>query len=112
MVAAGMVKSSQFPSLRSTRLQICCAAKQETVQKVVEIVKKQLALPADTELTPESKFSALGADSLDTVEIVMELEDAFGISVEEENSQNITTVREVADLIEKLVEKKDGSAAA
>lgn len=42
-------------------------AKPETVQKVCEIVKKQLALPAESELTPESKFAALGADSLDTV---------------------------------------------
>lgn len=42
-------------------------AQPETVQKVVDIVKKQLALPPDSELTPETKFSALGADSLDTV---------------------------------------------
>lgn len=42
-------------------------AKPETVQKVCEIVKKQLALSDETELTPESKFAALGADSLDTV---------------------------------------------
>lgn len=40
------------------------------------------------------------------VEIVMELEEKFGISVEEESSQNITTVQEAADLIEKLVQKK------
>lgn len=42
-------------------------AKPETVQKVCDIVRKQLALPPETELTPQSKFSALGADSLDTV---------------------------------------------
>lgn len=36
----------------------------------------------------------------------MHLEEVFGISVEEESSQNITTVQEAADLIEKLVEKK------
>lgn len=42
-------------------------AKPETVEKVCEIVKKQLALPADSTVTGESKFSALGADSLDTV---------------------------------------------
>lgn len=40
------------------------------------------------------------------VEIVMGLEEEFGISVEEESSQNITTVQEAADLIEKLVQKK------
>ncbi|KAJ4711489.1 Acyl carrier protein [Melia azedarach] len=105
MVTMGWRKNS-FPSLKTNRFRVCCSAKPETVQKVCEIVRKQLALPAETELTSESKFSALGADSLDTVEIVMSLEEEFGISVEEESSQNITTVQEAADLIEKLVEKK------
>lgn len=45
-------------------------AKPETVQKVCDIVKKQLALAEDTTITGESKFSALGADSLDTVFIL------------------------------------------
>ncbi|KAI4378902.1 hypothetical protein MLD38_016321 [Melastoma candidum] len=95
------------PSLTSRRgLKICCAAKPETVDKVCKIVKKQLALPDDSSLSGESKFSALGADSLDTVEIVMGLEEEFGISVEEESAQAITTVQEAADMIEKLIEKK------
>ncbi|KAF5743658.1 acyl carrier protein 1 chloroplastic [Tripterygium wilfordii] len=97
------------PASKTVRLQVSCAAKPETVQKVCEIVRKQLALPPESELTPESKFSALGADSLDTVEIVMGLEEEFDISVEEENSQNITTVQEAADLIDKLVQKKAGA---
>lgn len=42
-------------------------AKPETVEKVCKIVRKQLALTDESELTPESKFAALGADSLDTV---------------------------------------------
>lgn len=42
-------------------------AKPETVQKVCNIVKKQLALADGTDVTGESKFAALGADSLDTV---------------------------------------------
>ncbi|GMN49351.1 hypothetical protein TIFTF001_018521 [Ficus carica] len=105
MVSLGWAKNG-FPSLRTSRFRVSCAAKPETVQKVCDIVRKQLALPAETELTPESKFSALGADSLDTVEIVMSLEEEFGISVEEESSQNITTIQEAADLIEKFVESK------
>ncbi|KAM7475787.1 hypothetical protein LguiB_023030 [Lonicera macranthoides] len=98
--------SGGFPSLRTSSFRISCSAKPETVQKVCEIVRKQLALPPEVELTPDSKFSALGADSLDTVEIVMGLEEEFGIGVEEDNSQNITTVQEAADLIHKLVQKK------
>ena len=46
---------------------VCVQAKQETVDKVCEIVRKQLALPADKEITPQTTFTDLGADSLDTV---------------------------------------------
>ncbi|XP_075497457.1 acyl carrier protein 1, chloroplastic-like [Primulina tabacum] len=84
---------------------VSCAAKPETVSKVCEIVRKQLALPADRDVTGDSKFATLGADSLDTVEIVMGLEEEFGISVEEESAQSITTVQDAADLIEKLMAK-------
>ncbi len=69
-------------------------------------MRKQLALPDDSEVTGESKFSTLGADSLDTVEIVMGLEEEFGISVEEESAQTIATVQDAADLIEQLIENK------
>eukprot|EP00258_Populus_trichocarpa_P023598 XP_024439617.1 acyl carrier protein 1, chloroplastic isoform X1 [Populus trichocarpa] len=95
-------------SMPARRLRVSCAqAKPETIDKVCEIVKKQLALSDEIPVTGESKFTTLGADSLDTVEIVMGLEEAFGISVEEESAQSIATVQDAADLIEKLVEKKD-----
>ncbi|XP_023537926.1 acyl carrier protein 1, chloroplastic-like [Cucurbita pepo subsp. pepo] len=97
-----------FSSRRLQSLQISCAAKPETVEKVSKIVKKQLALPDDSTVNGESKFSTLGADSLDTVEIVMGLEEEFGISVEEESAQSITTVQEAADMIEDLILKKSG----
>ncbi|CAN4106205.1 unnamed protein product [Withania somnifera] len=104
------IKGISFPSLRLKPVTRCftinCAAKPETVDKVCEIVKKQLALPGDSVVNGESKFAALGADSLDTVEIVMGLEEAFGITVEEENAQTIATVQDAADLIEDLVAKK------
>ncbi|KAL3812789.1 hypothetical protein ACJIZ3_014057 [Penstemon smallii] len=95
--------SQRLPALR---FRVSCAAKPETVKKVVEIVRKQLALPDDRDVNGESKFATLGADSLDTVEIVMGLEEEFGISVEEENAQSITTVQDAANLIEQLLEKK------
>ena len=91
---------------RALRFRVSCAAKPETVAKVCEIVKEQLSLTAGTSVCGESKLSALGADSLDTVEIVMALEESFGITVEEENAQTIVTVQDAADLIEKLVEEK------
>ncbi|GMI84605.1 acyl carrier protein 2 [Hibiscus trionum] len=88
------------------RLQISCAAKKETVDKVCEVVRKQLAIEDDVPITGESTFLDLGADSLDTVEIVMGLEEEFGITVEEDNAQSITTVQDAADLIEGLCSKK------
>ncbi|KAK6147973.1 hypothetical protein DH2020_018885 [Rehmannia glutinosa] len=105
LVSFGWGKTGGFPCIRTSRLQIC-AAKPETVEKVSDIVRKQLALSPETQLTPQTKFTELGADSLDTVEIVMGLEEEFDISVEEENSENITTIQEAADLIDKLVDKK------
>lgn len=94
-------------SLRSapSRLHICYAAKPETVEKVCSIVRKQLALTDDKVVTGETSFVELGADSLDTVEIVMGLEEEFGITIEEERAQNISKVQEAADLIEDLVVK-------
>lgn len=97
-------------SRRSLRFRVFCAAKPEMVTKVMEIVKQQLALKDDANLTPESKFTDFGADSLDTVEIVMALEEEFKITVEEDNAQSITTIQEAADLIDKLV-GEEGKAA-
>ncbi|KAJ6928886.1 acyl carrier protein 1 [Populus alba x Populus x berolinensis] len=93
-------------SVPARSLRVSCAAKPETVEKVCEIVKKQLALADGTTVTGESKFTTLGADSLDTVEIVMGLEEAFGISVEEESAQSIATVQDAADLIESSSRRK------
>ncbi|KAK7292321.1 hypothetical protein RIF29_08099 [Crotalaria pallida] len=104
------IKGRAFPSItlqpRVPHFQVTCAAKPETVEKVCHIVKKQLALPTDSSVTGESTFAGLGADSLDTVEIVMGLEEEFGISVEEESAQTITTVQEAADMIDKLLETR------
>uniref|UniRef100_A0A2K1ZK51 Carrier domain-containing protein n=1 Tax=Populus trichocarpa TaxID=3694 RepID=A0A2K1ZK51_POPTR len=65
-------------------------AKPETADKGREIVKKQWALSTDSPVTGASKFAALGADSLDTVEVVMGLEEEFGIGVGEEHCYRST----------------------
>ncbi|KAL9235093.1 hypothetical protein vseg_009888 [Gypsophila vaccaria] len=90
------------PALRVT----CAAAKPETVEKVINIVKSQLALKDDVAVTGETKFTDLGADSLDTVEIVMQLEENFDISVNEDSAQTIATIDDAASLIEELTSKK------
>ncbi|KAF0917930.1 hypothetical protein E2562_021646 [Oryza meyeriana var. granulata] len=103
---------ASFPSIRlqpvPKRFQaLSCSAKQDTIDKVCEIVKNQLAVAEGTTITGETKFVDLGADSLDTVEIVMGLEEAFQITVDESSAQVIQTVEDAASLIDKLVAEKD-----
>lgn len=54
---------------------------------------------ASPQVAPEAKFVDLGADSLDTVEIMMALEEKFDIQLDEEGAEKISTVQEAADLI-------------
>ncbi|KAG7624079.1 ACP-like superfamily [Arabidopsis thaliana x Arabidopsis arenosa] len=93
-------------SIPSRRLSVSCAAKQETIEKVSAIVKKQLSLTPDKKVVAETKFADLGADSLDTVEIVMGLEEEFNIQMAEEKAQKIATVEQAAELIEELINEK------
>lgn len=65
-----------------------------------------LPLPLPTQVDAESKFVDLGADSLDTVEIMMALEEKFDIQLDEEGAEKISTVQEAADLIADQVEAK------
>jgi len=67
--------------------------------KVKSIIANRLAVTED-QITPEAKFMEdLGADSLDTVELVMEFEEEFGISVPDEDSEKLTTVGKVFEYI-------------
>lgn len=67
-------------------------------EKLVSYAVKQLELSAD-EITPDSTFESLGIDSLDVVEMIMDLETELGVELEMEN-QKIATFGELADFIE------------
>ena len=67
-------------------------------EKLVSYAAKQLELDA-SEITPESTFESLGIDSLDIVEMVMDLESELGVELEMED-EKITTVGELAAFIE------------
>ena len=72
-----------------------------TFEKVKKVVVDQLSCD-EALVTPEASFTAdLGADSLDTVELVMALEEAFGCTIEEEDAEKIATVQDAVDYIEK-----------
>lgn len=70
-------------------------------EKLVAYAAKQLELDA-AEITPDSTFESMGIDSLDIVEMIMDLESELGVELDLED-QKITTFGELADFIEKKV---------
>jgi acyl carrier protein len=72
----------------------------EVLDKVVEIVCNQLTVDKG-EVTTESSFvEDLGADSLDTVELVMAFEEEFGLEIPDDEAENITTIKSAVDWIQ------------
>ena len=70
--------------------------------KVKAIIVDKLGV-VESQVTPEASFTAdLNADSLDTVELIMEFEKEFGISIPDEDTQKINCVNDVIEYIEKL----------
>lgn len=68
--------------------------------RVTDIVVEQLGLERD-KVQPESKFvDDLGADSLDTVELVMALEEEFDIEIPDDEAEKITTLKEAISYVE------------
>ncbi|BAZ42327.1 acyl carrier protein [Calothrix sp. NIES-4101] len=75
----------------------------EIFEKVKKIVADQLSVE-DEKINPQSNFANdLGADSLDTVEMVMALEEEFNIEIPDEAAEKITTVQEAVDYINNKV---------
>ena len=74
-----------------------------TFEKVKEVIIDKLGVDEDTIKTDAHFVNDLGADSLDTVELIMEFEEEFGIEIPDENAENITTVGSAVDYIEKVL---------
>ena len=69
--------------------------------KVKQIIVEQLGVD-EAEVTDTASFvDDLGADSLDTVELIMAFEEAFGIEIPDEDAEKITTVKDAIEYIEK-----------
>ena len=78
-------------------------------ERVMDIVVEQFGLDR-SKVQPESKFvDDLGADSLETVELVMALEDEFDIDIPDEQAQKITTLKEAIAHIETHLNSKAAS---
>ena len=80
-------------------------ADSQIAERIQAIIVDKLGVEA-SEVTPEASFSGdLGADSLDTVELIMEFEKEFGISIPDDKAESISTVGEAIALIEEAVQQ-------
>ncbi len=74
----------------------------ETLDKVKEVVMDKLGVE-ESQITETAHFmDDLGADSLDTVELIMQLEEEFGIEIPDEDAEKITTVGAAVEYIDKI----------
>ncbi len=69
--------------------------------KVKEVVIDKLCVEEDKVISSASFVDDLGADSLDTVELIMQLEEEFGIEIPDEDAETITTVEAAVNYIDK-----------
>jgi len=75
----------------------------DVFEKVKEIIIDELNVDA-AKVTPEATLKDdLGADSIDAVQIIMDLEDAFNIEIDTDNAEAIATVKNIVDYIEARV---------
>ncbi|MCX5832773.1 MAG: acyl carrier protein [Deltaproteobacteria bacterium] len=73
----------------------------ELEEKVIELIIEQLNVTRE-QCVPEASFiNDLGADSLDLMELIMEMEEQFGVSISDEELQNIRTIQNVVDFLRK-----------
>ncbi len=71
-------------------------------EKVCKMLADQLGIAADTIKPEQEVVKDLGADSLDVVELMMALEDEYGITLPENEVENVKTVQDIVDMMEKL----------
>ena len=75
------------------------ATREEVYERVKEVLSEQLGVD-ENEITEEASFQEdLEADSLDLVELIMELEDQFGVKISDEDAQKIETVGQAVDYV-------------
>ena len=71
-------------------------------EKVQKALAEQFEVSPDTITLDTNLVDDLGADSLDVVELIMSIEDEFGVSISDEEAANLVTVQRMVDYVEKL----------
>ena len=71
-------------------------------EKVIDIIVEQLSVDKDKVVPGASFVDDLGADSLDLVELIMAMEEAFGIEIPDEVAEKITSVQDAIDHVQKV----------
>ena len=75
------------------------ASREEVFERVKDVLTEQLGID-ESEITEEASFEEdLGADSLDLVEVVMDLEDQFALKIPDEDARELTTVGKAIDYV-------------
>eukprot|EP00420_Gonyaulax_spinifera_P031922 CAMPEP_0197874222 /NCGR_PEP_ID=MMETSP1439-20131203/3807_1 /TAXON_ID=66791 /ORGANISM="Gonyaulax spinifera, Strain CCMP409" /LENGTH=126 /DNA_ID=CAMNT_0043493321 /DNA_START=90 /DNA_END=470 /DNA_ORIENTATION=+ len=92
--------STRSPAFRTRSVIARRAATEETMAKVADVVAEQLGVDT-AKVTREATLTELGADSLDIVESVMALEEAFDVELPDEETTELKNCGDVADLIQK-----------
>ena len=70
-------------------------------EKIASILAEQFGIEQD-EITMDTSFEDLGADSLDVVELIMSLEDSFGITISDDDAAKLSTVGAIVEYLERL----------
>ncbi len=74
-------------------------------EKIIEIISSQLSVPKE-KVVPQASFTDdLGADSLDLVELVMAMEEEFGMEIADEDAEKLQTVQDTIDYVKQHLEK-------
>ena len=76
----------------------------EILQELTSYLENDIYIACDVKITQDvDLFRDLGLDSLDTIELIMHFENRFGININDDAVENITTIKEVVDYLEPLV---------
>ncbi len=70
-------------------------------QDIAEIISEKFEIPIE-EIQPDSKFYDLNIDSLDVVDLIMDLENKYAITMRDEDTEKVRTVQELVATVEKL----------